>query len=284
MYVVCQPRVALSALAVFLGVCGAGCQTSRDTRSAQERAQPAEWGHLGLEVPVAGHSVPMPGAANADSLRIAIKEDGTVYLGSFTASTDEIPPKAKDMLRSNPGAGVYLWADRRARQERCGDVLDDLRVAGVSNVGLITRQQERQDASETAGNSVPRGEVLLLVDPPPPGVRHDPSGQYPLWDHGRLIAPIFIPKEIAGPGMCRTGWTQACTVVLRVGRGGNLILNTEPVRPEHLGDRLVEVFKTRATKAIFLIADPDLDYGTVVNMVDIAHGAGIESVGMIPEM
>lgn len=235
-----------------------------------------------MEVPIAEHSVPMPGSASPDSLRIAIKQDGTVYLGSSRISPDDIPPKAAAMVGSNPATGVYLWAHRRARYEICTDVLDNLRTAGVSKVGLITEQQGQQDAGKTTGNSVSMGEEVLLPEVPAPG-RGMPSlsESYPLWDHGRLIAPILIPKEIAGPNMCRVGWTMGCTVVLIVDRGRNWSLNAEPVSPDRVGGYLDEIFKTRAEKVVFVKGDTDLEYGTVVKAIDIAHGAGIDNIGMM---
>jgi len=224
----------------------------------------------------------MAGSANSDSLRIAIKEDGAVYLGSVRISPDDIPPKAADMVRSNPATGVYLWADRRTRYEICTDVLDSLRMAGVSKVGLITEQQGQQDARKTTGTSAPMGEEVLLLEVPAPG-RGMPglSERYPLWDHGNLIAPFAIPKEIAGPKMCGGSWTMGCTVVLTVDRFKNWNLNAEPVSPERVGGYLVEIFKTRAEKVVFFRGDPDLEYGTVVKAIDIAHGAGIDNIGMM---
>jgi biopolymer transport protein ExbD len=224
----------------------------------------------------------MAGSANSDSLRIAINQDGAVYLGSVKISPDEIVPKAYDMVRSNPVTGVYLWADRRTRYEFCIDVLDNLRAAGVSKVGLITEQQGQQDARKTTGDSVPMGEEVLLPQPPAPS-RQSPglSERYPLWDHGYLTAPTILPKEIAGPKMCGVGWTMGCTVALIVDRGKNWKLNNDPVSPERVGSHLVDIFKTRAEKVIFFEGNPDLDYGAVVKAIDIARGAGIDNIGMM---
>ena len=74
---------------------------------------------------------------------------------------------------------------------------------------------------------------------------------------------------------------MGCTVALIVDRGKNWKLNAEPVSPERVGDYLVEVFKTRAAKVVFFMGDPDLDYGTVVKAINIAHGAGIDKIGMM---
>jgi biopolymer transport protein ExbD len=52
-----------------------------------------------------------------------------------------------------------------------------------------------------------------------------------------------------------------------------------------LGPRLEEIFKTRAERVVFVRGDSDLEYQYVAKAIDIAHGAGIDRVGlMTPEM
>jgi biopolymer transport protein ExbD len=41
------------------------------------------------------------------------------------------------------------------------------------------------------------------------------------------------------------------------------------------------VFKTRAEKVVFVKGDPDLDYSVVARAIDIAHGAGIDKIGLM---
>ena len=45
--------------------------------------------------------------------------------------------------------------------------------------------------------------------------------------------------------------------------------------------RLEEIFKTRAERVVFVKGDPDLEYQTVANAIDIANGAGIDKVGLM---
>jgi biopolymer transport protein TolR len=58
-------------------------------------------------------------------------------------------------------------------------------------------------------------------------------------------------------------------------------INNEDTTPDALENRLIEVFKTRAEKVVFVKGDPDLDFGTVAKAIDIAHGAGIDKVGLM---
>src|SRR5579871_1975984 len=70
-------------------------------------------------------------------------------------------------------------------------------------------------------------------------------------------------------------------VVMVIDKSRQWKLNNEDTDPQHLPDRLIEVFKTRAEKVIFVKGDPDLDFQTVAKAIDIAHGAGIDKVGLM---
>jgi biopolymer transport protein ExbD len=48
-----------------------------------------------------------------------------------------------------------------------------------------------------------------------------------------------------------------------------------------MGARLTEIFKTRAERVVFVKGDPDLEFQVVARAIDIAHGAGIDKVGLI---
>ena len=45
--------------------------------------------------------------------------------------------------------------------------------------------------------------------------------------------------------------------------------------------RLNDIFKTRAEKVMFVKADPDLTFNDVAQVIDIAHAAGVDKVGLI---
>ena len=71
------------------------------------------------------------------------------------------------------------------------------------------------------------------------------------------------------------------TVVIIIDKDKHWKINNEDTTPDKLQDRLIEVFKTRAEKVVFVKGDPDLDYGVVARAIDIAHGAGIDKVGLM---
>jgi biopolymer transport protein TolR len=71
------------------------------------------------------------------------------------------------------------------------------------------------------------------------------------------------------------------TVVIVIDKQKQWKLNNEDTSADKLQDRLIEVFKTRAEKVVFIKGDPDLDFATVAKAIDIAHGAGIDKVGLM---
>src|SRR4051794_7785697 len=71
------------------------------------------------------------------------------------------------------------------------------------------------------------------------------------------------------------------TVVISIDKDRKWMLNTEQTDPQRLGDRLMEVFKTRAEKVVFIKGDPSLDFRDVAQAIDIAHGSGIDKVGLM---
>jgi biopolymer transport protein ExbD len=75
------------------------------------------------------------------------------------------------------------------------------------------------------------------------------------------------------------------TVVIVINRDKSMAINQEPTDEQRLGARLEEIFKTRAERVVFVKGDADLEYQYVARAIDIAHGAGIDKVGlMTPQM
>ncbi len=71
------------------------------------------------------------------------------------------------------------------------------------------------------------------------------------------------------------------TIVISINKDHSMLINTEPTDVNKLGPRLEEIFKTRAERVVFVKGDPDLEYQYVATAIDIAHGAGIDKVGLM---
>jgi biopolymer transport protein ExbD len=75
------------------------------------------------------------------------------------------------------------------------------------------------------------------------------------------------------------------TIVVQVLKGGGdrpaLKINQDDVTWENVEGRLNDIFKTRAEKVMFVKADDDIPFADVAQVIDIAHAAGVDKVGLI---
>jgi biopolymer transport protein TolR len=71
------------------------------------------------------------------------------------------------------------------------------------------------------------------------------------------------------------------TVVVEVAKDHSLQINGQPVKESELTDKLEDIFKTRASKVLFVKGDPDVDYRYVALAIDDAKGAGLDKVGIM---
>jgi biopolymer transport protein TolR len=71
------------------------------------------------------------------------------------------------------------------------------------------------------------------------------------------------------------------TVVITINKDHSMLINQDAIDEAHLGQRLEEIFKTRAERLVFIKGDPDLEFSYVAKAIDIAHGASIDKVGLM---
>jgi biopolymer transport protein ExbD len=58
-------------------------------------------------------------------------------------------------------------------------------------------------------------------------------------------------------------------------------INRDDVRWEDLEGRLAEIYLKRAEKVVFVRGDADVDFQYVADVIDVAHHAGVERVGLL---
>lgn len=71
------------------------------------------------------------------------------------------------------------------------------------------------------------------------------------------------------------------TIVVEYTAERSLSVNTEPVAPEALAEKLSTRLRGVRQKVVFFKADDAAPYGEVVRFMDIARGAGAESLAVI---
>jgi len=71
-------------------------------------------------------------------------------------------------------------------------------------------------------------------------------------------------------------------VVITIDGNHTVMINGETSDYDRLQGRLEDIFKTRAERVVFVKGDPTLEFQWVASAIDIAHGAGIDKVGLMP--
>jgi len=99
--------------------------------------------------------VTMQAADKSDAIIIAVTRDGKTYLNTTQMKADDLPGKVKDMLTNRLDKMCFVKADSRARYEKVVDVVNNLRAAGVDQLGLLTEQMQQK---KTPGAAAPAGQ------------------------------------------------------------------------------------------------------------------------------
>jgi biopolymer transport protein TolR len=71
-------------------------------------------------------------------------------------------------------------------------------------------------------------------------------------------------------------------VVLEIAASDAYRINTIPLEKSALADRLRAIYSHRAQRLLFVKADADLEFRTVADAIEIAHGASVDRVALMP--
>jgi len=86
----------------------------------------------------------MPDADKEDAVLVAVTRDGRIYLGSDQIALEQLTDKVRDKISSRVDKTVYIKADARAKFEQVVKAVDEVRSAGVDQLGLLTEKVEQK--------------------------------------------------------------------------------------------------------------------------------------------
>lgn len=72
-------------------------------------------------------------------------------------------------------------------------------------------------------------------------------------------------------------------IVLYIRKDGQMFVNKDKATMENLQQLLEDILLTASDKRLYLKADSDLEYGKIVDIIEVMKEAGIEIVGIITE-
>jgi len=105
-----------------------------------------------VEFVKAKNPIAMQNADKEDAILISVARGGQSFLspGNKQVSLEELPTKVQDLLTNKLDKTVYIRADARAKYQAVEDVVDNLRAAGVDQIGLITETPQGAGQTPTA--------------------------------------------------------------------------------------------------------------------------------------
>jgi biopolymer transport protein TolR len=94
----------------------------------------------GVRVDLASTSNPMamPDAGRPDAVILSVMRDGQMFLGSESVTRESLVRRILDTMATRADKTVFIRADARARYGFIVGAVDDLRSAGVDQLGLLT--------------------------------------------------------------------------------------------------------------------------------------------------
>jgi biopolymer transport protein TolR len=84
----------------------------------------------------------MPDADKDDAIVIAVTRDGGVFLGQDKVDPSQLGSLVSDKLANQTDKTIYFRADSRAQYRAVEDAIDDVRTAGVDEIGLLVQKKE----------------------------------------------------------------------------------------------------------------------------------------------
>lgn len=85
----------------------------------------------------------MPNADKDDAIIVAVTRDGRIYLGNNAVGIDALSDKVKDAVANRLDKTVFVRSDARAKFGQVKAAVDEIRSAGVDNIGLLTQRVVR---------------------------------------------------------------------------------------------------------------------------------------------
>jgi biopolymer transport protein TolR len=107
---------------------------------------------VSVDMASAENAEKMPNADKDDAIIIAVTRDGGLFIGNTKVALEDIKGQVKDQLANQLEKTVFVRSDARAKYGDVVKAVDEIRSAGVENLGLLTEKPQGKNAP-----------------PPPPG-------------------------------------------------------------------------------------------------------------------
>jgi len=99
------------------------------------------------------------------------------------------------------------------------------------------------------------------------------------------VTPKGLDAMVPQPPKNKTDQPNEKTIVVSVmGSAGGVPtykINEDSVNKSELRNKLDAIYAPRATKIMFVKGDPDLNFSSIAEIVDMGHAVGVDHIGLI---
>jgi biopolymer transport protein ExbD len=85
----------------------------------------------------------MQDADKDDAIVVAVTRDGNIFLGNNQVQKADLTGQVKDRIANRQDKTVFLKSDARAKYGDVVAVVDEIRSAGVDQLGLLTERNQK---------------------------------------------------------------------------------------------------------------------------------------------
>ena len=85
----------------------------------------------------------MQDADKDDAIVVAVTRDGNIFLGNNQVQKADLAGQVKDRIANKQDKTVFLKSDARAKYGDVVAVVDEIRSAGVDQLGLLTERNQK---------------------------------------------------------------------------------------------------------------------------------------------
>jgi biopolymer transport protein ExbD/biopolymer transport protein TolR len=85
----------------------------------------------------------MKDADKDDAIVVAITSDGSIFLGNTAVHKEDLTGQIKDRISNRLDKTVFVKSDARAHYGRVVEIVDEIRSAGVDQLGLLTEKNQK---------------------------------------------------------------------------------------------------------------------------------------------
>jgi len=95
-----------------------------------------------VDLAITNNAREMKEADKDDAIVVAVTRDGSIFLNNTKIQKDDITGQVKDRLTNRLDKTVYVKSDARAKYGDVVAVVDEIRSAGVDQLGLLTEKAQ----------------------------------------------------------------------------------------------------------------------------------------------